>query len=44
MFGGARKDLPNMDQFNEHQASVPLHAGLSDEEVETVIAAVKAGW
>ena len=44
IFGGVRKDLPNMDKFNEHQASVPLHAGLSDEEVQTVIAAVKAGW
>ena len=44
VFGGARKDLPNMDRFNDHQASVPLHAGLTDDEVETVIAAVKAGW
>ncbi|SRR6266446_233281 len=44
VFGGRRKDLPNMDHFNNHQASVPLHGGLSDEEVGTVIAAVKAGW
>jgi perosamine synthetase len=44
VFGGARKDLPNMDHFNEHQASVPLHAGLSEDEVERVITAVKTGW
>jgi perosamine synthetase len=44
VFGGRRKDLPNMNHFNDHQASVPLHGGLSDEEVGTVIAAVKAGW
>ena len=44
VFGGARKDLPNIDRFNDHQASVPLHAGLSDDEVEKVIEAVKAGW
>ncbi|MGD0349456.1 MAG: DegT/DnrJ/EryC1/StrS family aminotransferase [Verrucomicrobiota bacterium] len=44
VFGGVRKDLPNMDRFNNDQASVPLHAGLTDEEVETVIAAVTAGW
>jgi dTDP-4-amino-4,6-dideoxygalactose transaminase len=44
VFGGARKDLPNMDWFNDHQASVPLHAGLSDEDIESVIAAVKDGW
>lgn len=44
VFGGTRKDLPNMTRFNTDQAAVPLHAGLSDEEVETVIGAVKAGW
>lgn len=44
VFGGVRKDLPNMDHFNDHQASVPLHAGLSDKDVHKVIAAVKAGW
>jgi perosamine synthetase len=44
VFGGLRKDLPNIAWFNDHQASVPLHAGLSDDEVETVIGAVKAGW
>jgi perosamine synthetase len=44
VFGGVRKDLSGMDQFNDMQASVPLHAGLTDSEVEAVIAAVKAGW
>ncbi len=44
VFGGVRRDLPNMARFNEHQAAVPLNAGLTEEEVETVIAAVKAGW
>lgn len=44
VFGGVRKDLENMDRFNEEQASVPLHAGLTDEEVAAVIAGVKAGW
>jgi len=44
VLGGARNDLPNMDQFNQRQANLPHHAGLTDAEVETVIAAVKAGW
>jgi perosamine synthetase len=44
VFRGARKDLPNMTRFNTDQASVPLHAGLTDDEVASVIAAVKAGW
>jgi perosamine synthetase len=44
VFGGTRKDLPNMARFNADQAAVPLHPGLRDEEVETVIEAVKSGW
>jgi perosamine synthetase len=44
VFGGLRQDLLNMGRFNQEQASVPLHAGLTDEEVEKVIAAVKTGW
>ena len=44
VFGGVREDLPNMRRFNDAQASVPLHAGLTDQESEAVIAAVKAGW
>ena len=44
IFGGARKDLENMRRFNDAQACVPLHAGLSDLDVEAVINAVKAGW
>jgi perosamine synthetase len=44
VFGGCRRDLPHMDEFNASQASIPLHAGLTDAEAEMVIAAVKAGW
>lgn len=44
VFGGLRVELENMRRFNDDQASVPLHAGMSDDEVETVIAAVKSGW
>jgi perosamine synthetase len=44
VFGGMRSDLPNMQQFNDAQASIPLHAGLTDPEVEAVISAVKQGW
>ena len=44
VFGGTRNDLPNMARFNNDQAAVPLHVGLSEEDVETVIGAVKAGW
>lgn len=44
VFGGVRKDLPNIGRFDAHQAAVPLHAGLSEEDVGRVVDAVKAGW
>jgi perosamine synthetase len=44
VFAGPRSDLPNMEEFNRRQVCVPLHAGLSDEDVSAVIAAVRAGW
>jgi len=44
VFGGLRKDLPVMGKFNQSHICLPLHMGLSDEDVDTVIWAVKAGW
>ncbi|MBI4927423.1 MAG: DegT/DnrJ/EryC1/StrS family aminotransferase [Anaerolineae bacterium] len=44
VFGGLTPDLPNQELFNEKQVSIPLHSGLSDQEVDQVIGAVKAGW
>lgn len=44
IFGGIKNDLPNMDKFNELQVAVPIHSGLSNEEVELVINSVKKGW
>jgi perosamine synthetase len=44
VFGGIKNDLPNMKAFNEHQVAVPVHSGLTEEEIELVIDSVKAGW
>jgi dTDP-4-amino-4,6-dideoxygalactose transaminase len=44
VFGGLRKDLPGQDEFNARQIALPCHEGLSDADVERVIAAVQAGW
>lgn len=44
VFGGKRLDLPNMDRFDESHICLPLHMGLSDEDVQHVIDAVKEGW
>jgi perosamine synthetase len=44
VFGGLRKDLPGQDEFNARQIALPCHEGLSEADVERVIAAVQAGW
>lgn len=43
VFGG-RKDLPGQHLFNDEQVSLPLHNGLTDNDVRAVIQAVLAGW
>jgi perosamine synthetase len=43
-FGERKRDLSNQDKFNETQVHIPIHDGLTDETVATVVAAVKAGW
>ena len=44
LFGGMRDDLPGTEYFDEHQISIPCHEGLSDEDVEMVVGAIKEGW
>ncbi len=44
VFGGRRDYLPNMARFDAAQAALPLHAGLTDEEADRVLSAVRAGW
>jgi perosamine synthetase len=43
-FGGIRKDLEGQARFEETHIHIPMHDALSEEDVETVTAAVKAGW
>lgn len=44
VFGGVRKDLPNQEAFNSRQVSLPVHEGLSDEDVDKVVRTVQEGW
>ncbi len=44
VFGGLRDDLPGQAEFNERQVAIPVHQGLSDEEVERVTGTIRAGW
>lgn len=44
VFGGARTGLAGQRQFDDNQISLPLHSGLSENDVQQVIASVRAGW
>lgn len=44
IFGGIKDDLPNQDMFNQNQVAIPVHNGLSDEDVDLVIRSIKSGW
>jgi perosamine synthetase len=43
IFGGMQ-DLPVQRYWDEHHVCLPIHAGLTDEDVEQVVEGVKAGW
>jgi perosamine synthetase len=44
VFGGITHDLPNQERFNEDQVAIPVHSGLSDDEVGQIIDCIKRGW
>lgn len=44
VFGGLREDLPGQADFDATQVSIPLHEGLTEDDVGRVIEAVRSGW
>ncbi len=44
IFGGIRSDLSHLAEFDATQVSIPMRATLTEEDVETVLTAVEAGW
>ena len=44
LYGGERRDLPNLEKFTELHVSLPVHEGLRDEDVEHIISTVTKGW
>lgn len=44
LYGGERKDLPKLDLFTARHVSLPIHEGVSIEDVHYIIDAIKAGW
>jgi perosamine synthetase len=44
MYVPFQRELPGQDEFDRLQINLPVHTGLSDEDIENVVAAVRAGW
>jgi perosamine synthetase len=44
IFGGRQEALSGQRQFDAQQISLPVHDGLSEDDVARVIGAVRAGW
>ncbi|MFA4818139.1 MAG: DegT/DnrJ/EryC1/StrS family aminotransferase [Parcubacteria group bacterium] len=44
IFGGKQKELVNQRRFDETQIHIPIHDGLTDEDVDYIIKTIKQGW
>jgi perosamine synthetase len=44
LFGGLQNNLVNQRHFDETQIHIPIHDGLSEENVSYIIASIKKGW
>jgi perosamine synthetase len=44
IFGGLRKDLPNLDRFSQSYIALPNHMSLSLDDVDYIISTIKSGW
>lgn len=44
VFGGFRTDLPRQAEFNERQVAIPVHEGLTSNDVEKITQVIKSGW
>lgn len=44
VFGGLTPGLKGQEYFDDHQISIPVHDGLSDDDVERIVDTIKKGW
>ena len=44
IFGGITPGLTGQEIFDRKQVSIPIHTGLSDDDVELVVKSIKGGW
>lgn len=44
VFGGVRETLVNQAKFDQKQISLPVHEGLTDDDVCSIIQSISEGW
>ena len=44
VFGGITPNLSGQEFFDLHQVALPVHTGLTDEDLDSIVASVKKGW
>jgi len=44
VFGGLNKDLPNQEEFDKRQVSIPIHNGLTGRDVDKIVKTIRKGW
>lgn len=44
VFGGLRDDLPGQATFNERQIAIPVHEGLTEDDVALIVKTIRSGW
>lgn len=44
IFGGIDESLVNQKKFNQENISIPVHEGLKDKDVKTIISCIRKGW
>jgi perosamine synthetase len=44
VFGGIKADLEGQAFFDARQIALPVHTGLSDQQIGQIIGAVREGW
>ena len=44
IFGGITPNLKGQEYFEEHQIHLPIHDGLSSQDIELIVNVIKKGW
>jgi len=44
IFGGRRKDLPNVDRIEKDLVCIPNHMNVTDDDLHYIVSKIKGGW